>query len=566
MSVDDPKPPGDGPKETAPQEPTIRRRWRYFSRRHAFLAGLIIGVGILALLLLAFILYRFGYIDRYVAGQITDTFSKYGIRATIKEFHSSIPPRTVEMSGIELFDSATGAKLGKIDHLSAKIRIEDLYALNLRRNINLEDLTIDGFEAWVAFDEQGQSNFRNIHIPAPEPNARILFAYSTAHVQIRNGVVHYGDAKHEISGEARNLQATVQPDDPSAPVSSRMNTVTLSLTDSTFTYDGRPIDKIDLNARGRVNQTRAEIQELILKSPVTETHLSGTMDDWRALRYQMNITSSVDLTEVSDTFETNPTLRGIGNFTGTVNGEGERFTIQGGVKSDDLAADGVRLQGLNVTANGKVQGKTYEINGKAVADLLSSGDFQIDALQLAGNVMGTGTNFRWIGELRAVAAKGYGTSMTGLILRDARAEMNKQVLTASASQFNANALTASGAKVEGVTASDLRVRNQNKVTTATVASVKAGDISASGATVKGVTASNVDITDREGVTSVVVKNVQIGATSTAGAEIGALNIAGVKLSVRNRRVEGSTADIDAGNMKVADGEVDKVKLTHPVFI
>ena len=88
MSVDDPKPPEDRPTENAPHEPTIRRRWRYFSRRHAFLAGLIIGVGILALLLLSFILYRFGFIDRYVAGQITDTFSKYGIRATIKDFHS----------------------------------------------------------------------------------------------------------------------------------------------------------------------------------------------------------------------------------------------------------------------------------------------------------------------------------------------------------------------------------------------------------------------------------------------------------------------------------------------
>ena len=52
-----------------------------------------------------------------------------------------------------------------------------------------------------------------------------------------------------------------------------------------------------------------------------------------------------------------------------------------------------------------MQGKSYEINGKAVADLLNAGDFQIDSLQLAGNVMGTGTNFRWIGELRAVAEK-----------------------------------------------------------------------------------------------------------------------------------------------------------------
>jgi hypothetical protein len=102
----------------------------------------------------------------------------------------------------------------------ATIRIEDLYALNLQRNINLKDLKIEGFEAWVTFDDQGRSNFRNIHIPPPEPNNAFLFAYSTASVEIKNGVIHYGDARHEISGEGRNLEANVQPDDPNAPVDS----------------------------------------------------------------------------------------------------------------------------------------------------------------------------------------------------------------------------------------------------------------------------------------------------------------------------------------------------------
>jgi translocation and assembly module TamB len=563
MSVDDPKAPED---RSEPPVTSVKKRWRYFSRRHAFLAGLVIGVGIFALILLAFFLFRFGYVDRYVAGQITDTFAKYGIRATIKEFHSSFPPQTVEMSGIELYDSASGAQLGKIDKLTAKIRIEDLYALNLRRNINLEDLKIEGFEAWVNFDEQGRSNFRNIHIPAPEPNARILFAYSTAHIEVKNGVVHYGDLRHEISGEAKNIQATVQPDDPNAPTESRMNTVTLSLTDSTLTYDGRPINDIDVNARARINQTRAEIQELVLKSPVAETRLQGTMDDWRSLRYQMNITSTVDLTQVSETFQTEATLRGVGNFTGTVNGEGDKFTVQGSIKSDALAADNMRLQGLNVTANGNVQGRAYEINGKAVADLLNAGDFEIDSLQLVGKVMGTGTNFRWIGELRAVAEKSYGTTMTGLIMRDALAEMNDGVMTASSKQFTADGFTASGAKVSGLSASDLRLKSENKVTTASVATVKAGNITASGATVKGVTANNINLVDRDGVTSVVVNNVQVGATSASGAEIGELNIAGVKLSVRNRRIEGSTADINAGTVKVPDGQVENVKLNRPVFV
>ncbi len=548
------------------KQPTVSRRWRYFSRRHAFLAAAIVGVGAVVLLLLVLFLFRLGYVDRYVVSQIQRTFANYGIRAEIRDFHATFPPQTVEMAGIELYDSQTGDRLGKIDRLQATIRIEDLYALNLQRNINLQDLKIEGFEAWVMFDEQGRSNFRNLRIPAPEPNKRILFAYSTANIEVKSGVVHYGDARHEISGEARNLQVTIRPDDPNAPAESRMNAVALALSDSTFTYDGRAFQNIALEAQGRVSQTRAEIQNVVLKSPVAEARLTGVMDDWRALRYQMNVTSTVDLTQLSDTLQSDPTLRGAGNFAGTITGEGDQFKVNGEIKSDALAADGIRLQGLNVSAAGSINGRTYEINGKAVADLLNAGDFQLDSLQLAGNVMGTGTNFRWVGELRAVAERSYGTTLTGLILRDARAEMNDGVLTAASSQFTADSLATSGAKVNGITASNLQARSQNGVTTATVASVKAGTINASGAQVRGVTANNVELTDRDGVTSVVVRNVQVGATSAAGAEIGSLNIAGVRLSVRNRRIEGSTSDIDAGTVKLADGQAENVKLVKPVFV
>ena len=548
-----------------PVTPQGRRR-RFLNRRNLAIATIAGAIGIVALILLVFLSYRLGYVDRYVAGQIKDTFAKYGIRAEIKEFHTAFTPQTVEMKGLELYDAQTGEKLGKIDRLLATVRIEDLYAFNLQRNINLKDLTVEGLEAWVTFDEQGLSNFRNIRIPAPEPNKRILFAYSTARIEIKNGVIHYGDERHEITGEARNLSATIQPDDPAAPAASWMNTVTLALSNSTFTYDGRPIDNIDIQARGRVNQTRAEIHELVLKSPVAEARLQGTMDDWRALRYQMNITSSVDLTQLSDVLQPGATMRGTGNFAGVVTGEGDQYRVEGTIKSDALAADGVRLQGLNITANGTGKDNTYNINGRAVATLLTAGDFQLNNVQLVGGVMGTGSDFRWVGELRAAAERSYGTTITGLILQDARAEMKDGVLTASSSQFSAGSLTSSGTRANGITASDLRLRSDNNGTTASVARAKAGTIVASGTKINGVTANNIDIASRDGVTSVLVKDVQVGATSAAGAEIGAINIAGVRLSVRGGRIEGSTADINAGTVKLADGQVDSVKLAKPVFV
>ena len=47
------------------------------------------------------------------------------------------------MSGVELYDSQTGEKI-KTDRLLATIKVEDPYALNLQRNINLEDLKMEG--------------------------------------------------------------------------------------------------------------------------------------------------------------------------------------------------------------------------------------------------------------------------------------------------------------------------------------------------------------------------------------------------------------------------------------
>src|SRR5437868_3395523 len=561
----------DNPSEdkggaSQPAAPAMRARRRFVTRRNAVIATIGLACAVVALVFVGLVVYRLGYVDRYIAGQIKNTLSNYGIRAEIRDFHTSFSPRTVELLGVELYDAKSGEKLGKIDRLLATVRIEDLYALNFRCNINLKDLQIEGLELWVNFDNQGRSNFRNVHIPPPEPNQRILFAYSTAHVELKNASIHYGDVLHKLSGEARNLRATIQPDDPSAPSSSWMNTVVFSSTNSTFVYDGRPINDIDIEARGRVNQIRAEIQDLTLRSPIAQTHLQGVMGDWRNLRYTLNVTSTVDLTQASDILQTGTTLRGAGNFVGTVTGDGDHYQVDGSIKSDALAADGVRLQALNVSAKGSGEGKSYDFNGRAVAQLLTAGDFQLNAVQITGGVMGTGSDFRWVGELRAAAEKSYGTTITGLILRDARAEYRDGVLTASAPQFNGSSLTSSAAKVQnGIQANDLRMRMENGRTTATIATAKAGKIQSSETTINGVTAKSIDIKSDGNVTNVTVQQVQVGEANAFGAQTGSINIAGVRLAVRKGRVEGTTSDIDAGNVKLKDGSVDNVKLARPAF-
>src|ERR1044071_5585411 len=116
------------------KKPTIRKRWRYFTRRHAFIAAGIVGIAAVLLIAVVLFLFRLGYVDRYVASQIVETFANYGIRAQIRDFHASFPPRTVEMDDVELYDAVTGDRLGKIDRLLATIKITNLYALKLQHN------------------------------------------------------------------------------------------------------------------------------------------------------------------------------------------------------------------------------------------------------------------------------------------------------------------------------------------------------------------------------------------------------------------------------------------------
>ena len=541
-----------------------RRRW--LTRRNAFIATLSIAAIIVVLILGAILVYKLGYVDRYVANQIKATLAEYGIRAEIREFHTALGPRTVEMRDIELYDAQTGEPLGKIGRMLATVRVEDMYALNLNRNINLESLEVDNLEVWVKFDAEGRSNFRNIKLPPPDPNQRILFSYSTASVKLNNGVIHYGDEQHHLSGEARNIRATIQPDNPNAPAESWMNTVTLAATNSTFVYDGRPVNNIDVEARGRINQTRAEIQELTLRSPLAEAHLQGTMDDWRALRYQLQVTSMVDLTQTSDILQTGTALRGTGNLSGTVSGEGTRYTFDGQVKSDALAADNIRLQALNANARVSGDGKNYEATGRVVADLLTAGDFQLNTVQVAGNVMGTGTDFRWVGDLRAAAARTGGRTITGLILSDVRAEKSGDALTVNAGRAGAAGFTSADANAAGLNASDFRLRSENGVTTGSVGSVQAGNVSASGARVDGVVASGVEFENRGETTNATISSVRVGGIKASGAKVGSLNIAGVRLSVRGGRIEGTTGDVNAGTVTLDDGRVENVKLARPVFV
>jgi hypothetical protein len=325
----------------------VGRGWRrVVNRRNAMWTAIVAVVAAVALVFIIFMLYRTGQVDRYVARQIISRSpsTTYGPRSARSARGSA---RARSRSTTSSSTTPRRARPSATSAASSPRCASKTSGALPARNVNLEKLTVDRPEIWVVYDAEGRSNFSGLKIPPPEPNSRILFAYSTADVTVNDAVVHYDDRRYDISGEAKNVRATVKPDDPNAPAESRMNLIDLCGHGlDLHLRTGAPVNPIDIELHARANQTSADISELVLRSPVAEARMTGTLDDWRALRYHMDVRADVDLTQTSDVLQLETTMRGAGRFEGKVEGEGDKYKVEGQIVSDALAADGVRLKAL----------------------------------------------------------------------------------------------------------------------------------------------------------------------------------------------------------------------------
>ena len=391
----------------------------FFSRRNAGIAFGLTAILAILLVLLVTVSYRYGVFDNYIKQQFVAKMAEIGVVFDADVFRVTVTPLQLELKNATFNDKTTGEKLFFVREANLGLTVQNLYAWQLSRDITIDSTEINGAEIWVKFDENGKSNFSNLQLIEDEAGSRVNFKYDSVKFSLREGLIHFGDVSRKISADAKNVALFLEPTTYAVPDEQKRYNFDFTSTESNFVYDESRVEPIDIRARGIADALGAEINELKLTSPIGETVLSGTLTDWERFIYNLKIDSTVDLTQTATIFPLGTTLRGIGNFGGTVSGEGENYKIVGEINSDALSADNIYLKALNVAATVSGTNSMYEANGKAIAELLTFEDFRVEFPQIIGNVRGTGTDFKWVGELQAVAAKTYLGTLGGLFVSDA---------------------------------------------------------------------------------------------------------------------------------------------------
>jgi translocation and assembly module TamB len=510
------------PQETSAEEtqPAPKRR-RVFTRKRVGMSAGALTILLVLLTILVVVFYRYGVFDNYVKTQFVNKMAQIGIVFDADVFRVTVAPLQLELQNATFNDKVSGDKLFFIRDAKIDLTVENLYSWQLTRDIKVDATDINGVEVWVKFDENGKSNFSNLNFVEDKEGTRVNFKYDSVRFSLREGLIHFGDVSHKISADAKNLVFLLEPTTYAVPDEQKRYNFDVSSTESVFVYDEHPVEPVDIHAKGIADDKGAEISEFKLTTPIGESTLTGKLTDWEKLQYAFDVNSTIDLTQTSNLLPIGTALRGIANFSGKVSGEGENYRIEGQADSEALEAFGIYLKALNVNATVAGTNSMYEANGKAVAELLTFEDFRIDLLQMIGNVRGTGTDFRWVGELQAAAAKAPFGSLGGLFITDAVAEFKDK-------QF---AATLGNARTRTFTLDDLKFEN--------------------------VQANNVKLSSRGGVTDLTAPNARAGNFKLKDIEM--QNVTGKNLRIKDRPQD-ATVDIDS--LQAPNGQIDKVKLKN----
>jgi outer membrane protein assembly complex protein YaeT len=335
--------------------PSIGPHWY---ARHKRL--LLIGLGILlliTLLVLAGLYYiRSGKFNRYIADQVSKALAEYGLRAEIGGFDVALRMGTAKIRDIKVYNQQTGQLIATIGQLEMAVQILEPYALRLRREIVFKRIDLSNLNLWFDVDEEGRSNLWGLHAAPPKAPSRITFDISNLIGTLKGGMLRVNDRARKIAGELGDLQATAHPLPGGTMVKAQITT-----GGGRFRYQDREanVDRIELVGSG--GETGAEIERFILRSSIAQASASGRVEDWKALRYNFGLQTSVVLDEVARMLEPETRLQGSAEFGGRVEGEGSRYRLTGELGSDDFTAAGVRVRGA------KVEGIAVQSNGEKLS-------------------------------------------------------------------------------------------------------------------------------------------------------------------------------------------------------
>ena len=317
---------------------------------------------------------------------------------------------------------------------------------------------------------------------------------------------------------------------------------------------------------GTADSQALSVDNVYLKAVNVEGTVAGTNAN-----YEANGTAVAELLTYNDFRVEFPRM--VGNIHGT----GTDFRWVGELQAAAVKSGAMTIGNLYLKdATAELRDQTVDLSaGSGRAQRFAVGDTVFDEL--------TARNLKFANQNGVTTVTAPGASAQKLTVgNNSWSGMNGSNLKVSTgngqTDVNINGVTAQSSKLAGADVRDLKagslaLKDDSAGTNITINDVAAQNVDSGSTHVSGVESPQIDIAVASGETKIYADQLRVAKILTSGAELGSLNIGGVRLSIREGHVEGTSNDIDAGNIALLKtetlpngGTLQSVKLVKPVFV
>ncbi|MBI3650343.1 MAG: outer membrane protein assembly factor BamA [Acidobacteria bacterium] len=503
-----------------PEAPSSQAGWIARHKR-LVITGLVALLLIVVVFFIATFYVRSGRLNRYIIGEVQTALTGYGLRAEVGDLELVWGIRTAKVHDVKIYNQETGQLVATLDSAEVVVEIPNPFALRLQREIIFKRLDLKNLQAYVAFDEQGVSNFIGLHTPPPAAPSRITFDFSNLVASIDGGTLHLDDRARRITADLGKLKANAQPIAGQAVINLQFNA-----DEGQLRYEGRDTTLESLGLTAQVGDAGAAIEQLVFRSPLGEIAAKGRVDNWQTPRYNFDIQAQVNLDETERVFVPDIGLQGKATFNGTVNGEAAHYRINGRATSDELVASDATVRGASV--------EEIYVESDEGRLTFSSGAAQADAIDALGNhlldvrVSGlsgdytkgvTQANVPQLNVARVALSQGH---IAGLALRNLTARLENGRTQARVQQVTARSLALAQGELSDIVLQHLVTNTQNGRTQAQAQQVKAARLNLKQGEISGINVNQVTAT-LQGQRYQVTGGLTINGGQVSGAQLGQAN-------------------------------------------
>src|SRR6185436_19013197 len=308
----------------------------------------------------------------------------------IRSGHLDLAGYKVKLSGVELKSAKTQKPIGSVKEILTEFSVISY----LEQKIEITKVVITNPDFRIEVDPHGRTSIDDLHAPPERPDKKETIKFISAYLEVIGGKLSFVDNSRDLSVVLPDFYAKFNSSDQERDDPANHPFEFGFSKPGTITLNGRAVDTVTAKIRAELGESSAKLKEFGVGSGLGTLDILGDITSYKPLKYDLKVDSNLTLDQIAHVFAPSTKLGGKAKFSGTVEGTGPEYKIEGALSSNALSAEGFNVAGFQVKSSVTGKGSEYTATGDVTTGRIGGRGIEISSVRLSpARLTGHGEDF-----------------------------------------------------------------------------------------------------------------------------------------------------------------------------